>query len=241
MSENENWQPLDGWSKQGEMLPMSSLLNEPRLADGVRGWAFDTETGIYITAIRAEKIGSGHVSKFLDALPKNRRVVIPVVINPRLRGMLWRRGFVEKWEIGEPYQDDIPVMERRPPEDAKITTGARYYDREGNSLDPEAWVLLYERETYRCVRATNVGEYRVSTLWLGIDHNLILAGPPVIFATYVLARPDRTVPHWSRMNAFTERYTTEQAAIDGHEARVQFVCEHLRVDPAQVTEAGLGE
>lgn len=237
-----NWAPLDGWAQQGEMVTLS-VVNQARLAEGVRGFAFDTVNGIYITAIHADKIGSRHVSKFLDSLPRDKRIVFPVVVSPRLRAMLIRRGYVERWEIGEPYQDDIPVMERRADTEKPLATGARYYDREGNPLEPEAWVLLYERMDYRCIRSSNVGHaYRVSTLYLGIDYNLVEAGPPVIFATYLLCRPDpQHAPHWTRMEAYTARYTTERLARDGHDAMIRMVCAMQLLDPSTSVQEGVGD
>lgn len=238
-----NWAPLDGWAKEGEELTLAVVGNQPRLAPGVRGFAFDTVNGIYITSIHADKVGSGMVSKFLDALPRNRRVVFPVVVNSKLRGMLLRRGYVEKWEIGEPYQDDIPVMERRSDDERAPSTGARYYDRHGRELSSEAWVVLYEQADYRCIRSTTIGVYRVSTLWLGIDHKLIASGAPLIFATFVLARPTagHPDPHWMRLEAYTTRYTLEKNAREGHEAMVGLVCEQQRVDRSTVVEGKCDE
>lgn len=233
------WAPLDGWAREGEEITLS-VVNQSRLAEGVRGFAFDTLNGIYITAVHADKIGSGHVSKFLDSLPKNRRVVFPVVVNAKLRDMLIRRGYVERWEIGD--HEDIPVMERRADGEKPLSTGARYYDREGNPLESEAWVLLYERMDYRCIRSSNIGPaYRASTLWVGIDHNVIEAGPPVIFATFLLCRPDpQHAPHWTRLEAYTSRYTTEKLARDGHDAMVRMVCAMQLLDPSCVEE-GVGD
>lgn len=235
----ENWAPLDGWAKEGELA--LSVLGEPRLAKGVRGFAFNTPDGIYITAIRAEKPGSGHVSKFLDGLPRNQRVVFPVVVSTKLRAMLLRRGYAEKWEIGEPNQDDVPVMERRSDDERAEPSGARYYDREGRRLSAEEWVVLYEDVTYRCIRSSNIGAYRVSTLYVGIDHNAVESGAPMIFASFVLAKPDaRQAPHWTRLEAYTKRYSTERKAREGHEALVKLVCDQQQVDPSCVEE-GTGE
>jgi hypothetical protein len=236
------WAPLDGWAKEGETITLS-VLREPRLAKGVRGYAFDTLNGIYITALRAEKPGSGHVSKFLDSLPKDQRVVFPVVVNSKLRDMLVRRGYVERWEIGEPYHDDVPVMERRADNEPPLETGARYYDRDGDKLSSEEWVSLYEDVDYRCIRSSNIGTtYRVSTLWLGIDHNVVQTGAPLIFATFLLARPTPLqAPHWSRAEAYTTRYPTERLAREGHDAMVRMVCATQRVDPSSVEEGTCDE
>jgi len=76
------------WSKEGEPLIPGQ---EPVLANGVRGCAFDMPNGIYIPMIAADKPGSGDVGRFLDALPKDRRVVFPTVISQELAASLPRR------------------------------------------------------------------------------------------------------------------------------------------------------
>ena len=80
------------------------------MGEGVRGTAFDTEEGIYIPLISAERPGTGAVARFLDALPKDRRVVFPTVTSPRLHAMLGRRGFQQIEEAGG------DAMERKPTE-----------------------------------------------------------------------------------------------------------------------------
>lgn len=85
---------------------------EPELEDGVRGAVFDREDGLWIPLIRAEEPGSGDVGRFLDGLPRDRRIVFPNVLSDRLRGMLERRGFEEGREWIEDVGEEIPVMER---------------------------------------------------------------------------------------------------------------------------------
>lgn len=89
------------WSKPGDELEFGK---EPVLAPGVRGTAFDTPNGIYIPLVHAEKRGNGDVGRFLDSLPRDRRVCFPTVISSRLVGMLKRRGFtlsIEKDDLGQ--------------------------------------------------------------------------------------------------------------------------------------------
>lgn len=88
---------------------------EPRLSNNVRGFAFDTPHGIYIPLVIAEKPGNGDVGKFLDRLPRHRRVIFPSVINAKLQGMLRRRGFVDGIEDGE--FGEVLVMVRPPAND----------------------------------------------------------------------------------------------------------------------------
>jgi hypothetical protein len=93
------------WSRAGEAI---TLGQEPEIGEGVRGTAFDTENGIYIPLIIAERPGTGAVSRFLGALPTDRRVVFPTVTSQRLHAMLARRGFQQIEEAGS------EAMERKP-------------------------------------------------------------------------------------------------------------------------------
>lgn len=95
------------WTKAGDILTPGA---EPTIAVGVRGMAFDMTSGIYISLVIAEKPGNGDVSRFLDHLPKDRRVVFPSVLNPKLRAMLARRGFKEAWDP----EGDCEIFERLP-------------------------------------------------------------------------------------------------------------------------------
>ena len=87
---------------------------EPELATGVRGVLFETEEGIYIPWISADREGSGHVGRYLDSLPRDHRVVFPTVISRRLAGMLRRRGFHETTEYAPEFGELVDVYERKP-------------------------------------------------------------------------------------------------------------------------------
>lgn len=90
----------------------SRAMGEEELALGVWGHRFDTPDGIYIPVINAIRPGSGEVGRFLDSLPRDRRVVFPTVLSERLRGMLERRGFVASVEWSEEWSVDVEIMVR---------------------------------------------------------------------------------------------------------------------------------
>lgn len=90
---------------------------EPSLAEGVRGYDMEHEGMLYIPLVIAETPGSGAVGRYLDALPRSRTIRFPNVMNRRLMGMLYRRGFtpiieetkdgpVDTWERG-PWSAEI--------------------------------------------------------------------------------------------------------------------------------------
>lgn len=85
------------------------------LAPGVRGYTVDLgERGLYVPLIEAENPGSGDVGRYLDSLPRDRRVVVPNVVSARLLGMLQRRGFSAVMEWAEDFGEFVECWERQP-------------------------------------------------------------------------------------------------------------------------------
>lgn len=113
---------------------------EPELAPGVLGMAFDSPKGIYIPLIRAADPGSGAVSEFLDALPSDRRIVFPCVISSILEGMLIRRGFVLGIERDERWGGVVEVMQRCP--EAALNVPFEKRCACGIVHDALAWAIL---------------------------------------------------------------------------------------------------
>ena len=89
-------------------------------------------------------------------------------------------------------------------EGAQVST--RYYDLAGNPISFDDWVRAFEGP--RQIGDTTVGEVRVSTVWLGLDHNFFSSGPPLIFETMVFGGPH---------DEWCDRYSTEDEARAGHE------------------------
>lgn len=80
----------------------------------------------------------------------------------------------------------------------------------------DEWSHTYsEDDKQRVVKQEDVGEYWVSTVFLGIDHRFINTGqkPPILFETMIFK--DRGIDLWQ------ERYCTYQEALDGHNAIVE--------------------
>jgi hypothetical protein len=61
-----------------------------------------------------------------------------------------------------------------------------------------------------------IGEYRISTVWLGIDHQYG-DGDPLLFETMVFDKKDE----WN--DCYTARYSTWDEAVKGHEHAKQLV------------------
>ena len=91
---------------------VAEAMGEQLLAPGVYGNYFDTPNGIYIPVLSAERPGSGDVARFLDGLPKNRTIKFPTVLANNLRGMLLRRGFIDRQEFAPEYNAPVEIMVR---------------------------------------------------------------------------------------------------------------------------------
>jgi len=90
------------------------------------------------------------------------------------------------------------------------------YDRAGRPVTLERWAELHEDLEYMQVAYDEVGLYRVSTVWLGLDHGFGWGGPrPVIFETMVFG------PAWHDLDC--RRYCTEVDAAAGHQEIVTLV------------------
>jgi hypothetical protein len=83
----------------------------------------------------------------------------------------------------------------------------RYYDRQGEPINMMQWARRFGADDRQVVE-TIVGEVRISTVWIGLDHDFSGVGPPLIFETTVFAGPQ---------DQLMDRYSTEAQALAGHD------------------------
>jgi hypothetical protein len=100
------------------------------------------------------------------------------------------------------------------------------YDRDGNKINFERYVQLLGNTKnwmeYRRVAFDRYGDFDVSTIWLGIDHNWSREGDPVIFETMIFVRsPDAGEDIDTRTSVYCRRYTNEQEALEGHKEALE--------------------
>lgn len=84
------------------------------------------------------------------------------------------------------------------------------YDKQGKPISIEEFSRLLGDMEYKrvAVDVTPAGN-RVSTVWLGVDHDFLSRGYPIIFETMVFSNGN-----WS--DEMMERYATEEQAREGH-------------------------
>ena len=91
-----------------------------------------------------------------------------------------------------------------------------HYDREGKPISFECWIELRHQPGYIRVAEDTVGDFWISTVWLGIDHGSPLEGTaPIIFETMVFGA--------NRESEEMRRYSTEEQALAGHREMVEEV------------------
>ncbi len=83
------------------------------IAPGVLGYTIEHGETTYIPLVIAKTPGSGDVSRWLNSLLRTRTYCFPNVLNPRLDGMLRRRGFTDGRMWAESYGDWVHVLGRR--------------------------------------------------------------------------------------------------------------------------------
>ena len=94
-----------------------------------------------------------------------------------------------------------------------------WYDRQGNPVSLIEWANLFHDPDYKIVKQDQVGDYWISTVWLGLDHGLRLPGRrKEIFETLVFHRPPGKD---LGDDVDCERYSTEDEALEGHEDMVE--------------------
>jgi len=92
-----------------------------------------------------------------------------------------------------------------------------YYILVGRDVIPAISVMTWVRwfnEADRTVARTDLGYALVSTVFLGLDHNILGEGPPKLFETLVFGGP---------LDGEMVRYSTWDEAVEGHDAMLNRV------------------
>jgi hypothetical protein len=93
-----------------------------------------------------------------------------------------------------------------------------YYDKEGIKISFEEWIAFKQKPDYSVVKQETIGDYQVSTVWLGTNCDYGNTGRPIIFETMVFT--DKEVNEHEDLQF---RYVNEVEAWEGHKAVVALV------------------
>ena len=89
---------------------------------------------------------------------------------------------------------------------------SEFYDRKGKPMEMMDWARALESVDRQIGNDTIDGQH-VSTVWLGLSRNLYGDdGPPLIFETMIFGGPH---------DQYCDRYSTEEAALAGHNRTVE--------------------
>ena len=115
-----------------------------------------------------------------------------------------------------------------------------WLDKEGNPISTEEWSRLKDDEEYHRVGLDQVGPYMVSTVWIGLDHQFMEGGPPLIFETMVFTttawNADRNEEdHEGLLDLDCVRYSTEHEARRGHQDMVTLIKATYVENPYETT------
>ncbi|HEY5234886.1 MAG TPA: hypothetical protein VIJ14_01810 [Rhabdochlamydiaceae bacterium] len=106
-------------------------------------------------------------------------------------------------ELPEKLEDFKKRMRRR--------LGCNCYNKEGKPISLMEYADLFEDPSYQVIKKDFIGPYEISTVWLGINHN-IRGEPKKIFETMVFTENEE-----DEFYRYQERYATLQEAELGHE------------------------
>jgi len=82
-------------------------------------------------------------------------------------------------------------------------------------VDLETWARWFGQDNNRRkIESTMIGEALISTVFIGIDHNYLGKGPPILYETMVFGGP---------LDGNMDRYFSREQAIRGHKAMVEQV------------------
>jgi len=85
-----------------------------------------------------------------------------------------------------------------------------YYNKQGKKISLEKWSGLFEKAGYTIIKQESVGDYRISTVWLGLG-NMLGEGNSLIFETMVFGDE----------NNEQRRYSSLKEAEAGHKLMVK--------------------
>lgn len=100
-----------------------------------------------------------------------------------------------------------------------------YFDKNGVEISMQEMAALRANEEYSVIRKTVLPNGSlVSTVWLGIDHGY-QSPVPIIFETMSFKQGEDGKIDWGGVHS--NRYSTEEEAIKGHEEIVKLMMEEI--------------
>lgn len=103
----------------------------------------------------------------------------------------------------------------------------KYYSPSGKEIDQCIGMIAFRLK--RHIGHDIVGKFRISTVWLGMDHSCYRFGndkkemPPLIFETMIFLNEDME----NHFHDFQDRYSSIKEAETGHQDTIKMVNDYL--------------
>lgn len=99
----------------------------------------------------------------------------------------------------------------------------RYFD--WNSLPIKQWEYHFKNYFFsKHVAEDFINKWRISTIWLGLNHSHFSNSNPIIFETMIF-KEDEEMPDNEDFQHYQKRYSTLEEAEEGHKRACEFVKE----------------
>lgn len=91
-----------------------------------------------------------------------------------------------------------------------------YYDQDGKPITHAQWQDAWVKTDERRLGKTQIGNFHISTVWLGMNHRYN-EGPPLIFETMIFNE------NKNYQDIGCQRYSTKDEAFAGHLDAIKWV------------------
>lgn len=116
-----------------------------------------------------------------------------------------------------------PYLEMENCEDKlKVKDFPKYRDWNGEKIHRWEWgvkMMLFPKH----VGEDFINGYRISTVWLGLDHGLGCSPKPLIFETMIFKEEDIEEEEDKWDEIYMERYSSYEEALEGHKKTCEYV------------------
>ena len=113
------------------------------------------------------------------------------------------------------------------PDAAELAARPHYFNRRGEPISLEEWARTHSDSRYRNVAQHQIRGWKVSTVWLGLDH--AWHGPPQIFETMIFS--PRGWDDEAELNNYQERHATEAEAEARHYEIIGMLVREMNAQP----------
>lgn len=107
-----------------------------------------------------------------------------------------------------------------------MTTGKYVLDENGQPVIENnlmTWARWFEKRERHLADDRLENGLRVSTVFLGLDHNYCLDGPPILWETMIFDADEE-----SELSGYQQRYATREEAEAGHKEALELAKQYRR-------------